>query len=210
VLIINKEQALAEFKQYSGFNSALNSLSKNPLPIVLQVLPQEALEETNTLINDMQHFAEVEFVQSDTLWLNRLHGIIQLVKQINYVITGLLLFVVLFIIAHTIRLQLSACADELILKQRIGAEISFMRRPFLYSGFCFGFIASILAWIIITIMLLLLREPIMALAQLYQNAFQLIFFNISEICFFVFLSSLLAMLSAWAVSTHYLHHIPLK
>ena len=42
VKLITRDQALAEFQTYSGFGAAINALEKNPLPIVLQVLPKNA------------------------------------------------------------------------------------------------------------------------------------------------------------------------
>ena len=38
VKVISKEQALEEFKTYSGFGAAINVLEKNPLPIVILVV----------------------------------------------------------------------------------------------------------------------------------------------------------------------------
>ena len=45
VVLISKEQALAEFKTYSGFGDALNVLEQNPLPAVIQVLPKNTLDD---------------------------------------------------------------------------------------------------------------------------------------------------------------------
>ncbi len=49
VKLITKEQALAEFQAYSGFGEAIKALEKNPLPVVLQVLPKNSLENEQAL-----------------------------------------------------------------------------------------------------------------------------------------------------------------
>ncbi|MCK5189649.1 MAG: permease-like cell division protein FtsX, partial [Methylococcales bacterium] len=49
VALITKEQALTEFKIYSGFGDALSVLETNPLPIVIQVLPENTLDDLQSV-----------------------------------------------------------------------------------------------------------------------------------------------------------------
>ena len=66
VSVISKQQALAEFRQYSGFGAALNALESNPLPAVIQVYPKESLTEAyqlTQLLGQMQNEQAVDFAQ---------------------------------------------------------------------------------------------------------------------------------------------------
>lgn len=89
---INKQQALAEFSQVSGFGTALSLLSDNPLPDVLLVLPQNtAAEQAKQLLTRLQNEALVETGKLDIDWLTRLDAIVSLLRQAVLVIALLLL-----------------------------------------------------------------------------------------------------------------------
>lgn len=49
IVLISKQQALTEFRQYSGFGEALDALESNPLPIVLMIYPQQSISDANQL-----------------------------------------------------------------------------------------------------------------------------------------------------------------
>ena len=109
VSVITKQQALAEFQQYSGFGAALNALESNPLPAVIQVYPKDSLTEAiqlTDLLGQMQHEQAVDFAQMDMQWLARLQAIMQMANRIVLILTGLLAVAVLFIIGNTIRSEL--------------------------------------------------------------------------------------------------------
>jgi cell division transport system permease protein len=210
VSIINKDQALAEFKQYSGFGSALNALDKNPLPIVVQVLPKESLNDIgqfDTILNNLKNFVEVDFAQMDMLWIKRLQSMLAVASRIVDLLNIVLAFAVVFIIGNTIRLELQSRRDEVEIAKLVGATHSFIQRPFLYSGFWLGFISGVSAWLIVTIIMLLLREPVETLSNLYQGTFHLLFFSTSQTLFLIFSSSALGVIGSWAVIHHQLHQL---
>lgn len=210
VSIINKDQALAEFKQYSGFGSALNALDKNPLPIVLQVLPKDTLEDIaqlETIEANLKNFVEVDFAQMDMLWIKRLQSMLKVASRTVDLLNIVLAFAVVFITGNTIRLELQSRRDEVEIAKLVGATHSFIQRPFLYSGFWLGFISGVSAWLIVTIIMLLLREPVETLSSLYQGAFHLLFFSTSQTLFLIFSSSALGVLGSWAVIHYQLHQL---
>jgi len=142
VKLITKEQALAEFQSYSGFGEAVKALEKNPLPIVIQVLPKNSFENEQALevlLDDFKRSAEVDFAQMDMQWVKRLQSIME-VARCGVILLSLLLGAgVLFITANTIRLELHTRRDEVVIAKLVGATNGFIHRPFLYSGFWIGF-----------------------------------------------------------------------
>jgi cell division transport system permease protein len=55
--------------------------------------------------------------------------------------------------------------------------------------------------------MLLLREPVETLSNLYQGAFHLLFFSTSQTLFLIFSSSALGVIGSWAVIHHQLHQL---
>ncbi|MEI7795976.1 MAG: permease-like cell division protein FtsX [Methylococcaceae bacterium] len=202
VKVITKEQALKEFEDFSGFGEAVRALEKNPLPIVLQVIPKNSLEDgqnIETLVENFKQAAEVDFAQLDMQWVKRLQLIIE-VGQRSVALMGILLsFAVLFITGNTIRLELHNRRDEIVIAKLVGATNSFVQRPFLYSGFWIGFFSGISAWFIVTIMMLILKQPIEKLALLYNSSFHLLFLGFLESIGLIIVSSLLGIVGSWVV-----------
>jgi cell division transport system permease protein len=208
VKLITKEQALTEFKTYSGFGSAINALEKNPLPVVIEVLPKSTLDDKQKLTTLMESFEqspEVDFAQMDLQWVERLQSIVALALLFANLLFVLLGGAVLFIIGNTIRLELHSRREEVVIAKLVGATNGFIQRPFLYSGFWIGFIAGVSAWFIVAIVMLILRGSVEKLSGLYEGSFHLVFLSFSETLVLIAVSSALGVLGSWAVLVCQLH-----
>ena len=205
IKFISRKQAMDEFKANSGFGDALKALDSNPLPHVIQVLPKDMLdsrEALDSLVVEFKKMPEVDFVQIDMQWVERLHAIMRIASRGVTVVAVLLGFAVTFITGNTIRLELHNRQDEVFISKLVGATHAFIQRPFLYTGFWLGFIAGFSAWLIVTIMLLILESPVEKLSSLYNSSFELLYLSFSEFILMLMMSSGLAVLGSWAV-LHY-------
>jgi len=202
VKLITRAQALAEFQTFSGFGAAINVLEKNPLPIVLQVLPKNSLEDKEgleTLLKNFQQSPEVDIAQMDLQWVERLQSIMAVARLFATLLNVMLGGAVLFIIGNTIRLELHNRRNEVVIAKLVGATNSFIRRPFLYTGFWIGFISGVSAWFIVTALMLILRQPVEKLSGLYEGGFHLLFLSFTDTLALIGVSSALGVLGAWAV-----------
>jgi cell division transport system permease protein len=202
VKLITKEQALAEFQAYSGFGEAIKALQKNPLPVVLQVLPKTSLENEQALqalVDDFSRSAEVDFAQMDMQWVKRLTSIMDVARCGVTLLSLLLGAGVLFITANTIRLELHNRRDEIIIAKLVGATNGFIHRPFLYSGFWIGFFSGVMAWFIVTTIMLILKQPVETLSRLYDGAFHVQFLGFVDTLTLLLISSVLGVVGSWIV-----------
>jgi len=213
VKLITQEKALAEFKDFSGFGEALNALTSNPLPTVIQVFPKNALVNNNDIqsfIDELGRLDEVDLVQMDMQWVKRLQSMLDLAQRGVVLLGFVLSFAVLFIMGNTIRLELEDRRDEVLIAKLVGATYAFIQRPFLYAGFWFGFFAGVSAWLIVALMMLGLEEPIEHLAVLYEGDFQVLFLNFTESLMLLFISSILGVTGSWMVLRYQLRQMKLE
>lgn len=200
VNLITPEQALVEFKAHSGFGAALDELQQNPLPAVLVVTPRNALMDQSIsakLVEQFQQYAEVDFAQLDMQWLHRLQAILELAESSVWLMGVLFGLEVLLIIANTIRLELQNRKDEVIIAKLVGATNAFIRRPFLYTGFWLGFLAALIAWLVVTIIMLVIQQPATQLSKLYASEFNVVFLGYADTLNLLLLGSLLGVAGAW-------------
>jgi len=206
VRYISREQALAEFREQSGFGGALDSLDENPLPAVLVLFPTaEAAEpiQMGLLLGKVQKLDSVDLAQLDMEWVRRLSGIIEVGKRGVLLLGGLLALAILLVVGNTIRLTILSRSQEIIVTKLIGATNGFIRRPFLYTGFWYGLMGAVLAWLLVAILLGLLGDPVNRLSFLYNSEFSLGGLDLETVAFLLGSGIALGLLGSWlAVGRH--------
>ena len=176
VELVTADAALKEFRQDSGFGSAIDALNENPLPHTLVVTPAADFTTSanlDSLAADLRAMPSVEIVQLDTAWVNRLNAILETVRRGLIAAAALLALGVMVIVGNTIRLDIQNRRAEIEVTKLVGGSDAFVRRPFLYSGIWYGLGGGITAWVITAAVIGVLREPITRLAGLYGSAYQL-------------------------------------
>ena len=172
VSYISQQQAMAEFRQLSGFGDALDLLQENPLPAVLLIHPPTELNDAETtaaLARQLLEMPEVELAQADLQWLQRFHAITRILQRASGVLASLLAMAVLLIVGNTIRLEIQGRQSEIEITELVGGTNSFIRRPFLYEGIWYGLFGGIIANLLVLLAFSLLHGPVAKLSGLYQS-----------------------------------------
>ena len=172
-IYISPTQGLAEFEKYSGLGEALRLLDQNPLPGVIEVEPVDTSPlAVGNLQNRLVRMGGVEEARVDSEWLKRLNAILTLGGRILTGVTLLIVAAVLLAVGNTIRLLVLNRRDEIRVIKLVGGSDGFVILPFLYSGFWYGLVGGVLAWLIICMLWLTLSGPASQLATLYQSTFR--------------------------------------
>ncbi len=209
ITAINYQSAnssLEEFRQLSGLGSLLDTLPANPLPAVLIVQPDSKALQADaiaSLVSRLEALPDVEQAQLDMEWLQRLRSINE-TGQRGISILGLLLSLsVLLVIGNTIRLAILNQQSEIRVIKLVGGTNTFIRRPFLYTGFWYGLLGGLVAWLTLLFTMSLLNGPINELASQYNSQFTLEWLSGSMMLILPFTGMLLGVMGAWlAVGRH--------
>jgi cell division transport system permease protein len=203
---ISREQSLVEFRELSGFGEALDLLADiNPLPAVIVVTPQRNLpqERMQSLVNALAALPEVEVAKLDQKWLERLYAILAIIERAVLIIAAVLALAVVVSVGNTIRLEIEARRDEIVVMKLIGAPNSFIRRPFLYTGLWYGLAGGALACVLVQGAVFALTGPARRLAGLYESSFALVGLTGEATLLLLAAGIALGVLgSAWTVGRH--------
>lgn len=165
---ISRAQAAADFARYSGLGDVLESLSGNPLPASLQAqVSTVEVAALQALAEALGSRSEVEQVQMDLQWLQRLEQLLLLAQRLGLALILILALAVLFVVGNTIRLAVADRRAEIMVVKLVGGTDAFVARPFLYAGFWLGLGGGIMAALMLGAVLLALQEPINRLASSY-------------------------------------------
>ena len=204
---ISAEQALMEFKAVSGFGSALEHLEDNPLPAVFIIEPrlseQVAMDQTQTLLDEIKGLGAIDDVQIDMLWLHRLRGLTQLGQKIAAALAGVLGLGVLLIIGNSIRMAIHSRRDEIVIVKLVGGTDAYVRRPFLYGGMLLGTMGSLGSSLLLYVGFWWLGESVEHLSRLYNSEYRLLGPSIDAFLVLLATGATLGILGSWiAVSKH--------
>lgn len=202
---ISREQALAEFRELSGFGEALDTLDSNPLPAVILVTPrrEQGKAQIELLVESLGKLPEIELAKLDQKWLERVYAVLDILSRAVLMLSALLAAAVIVIVGNTIRLDIESRREEIVVMKLIGAPNSFIRRPFLYTGIWYGLAGALLALLIVYGALIALSAPAQELARLYDSGFALAWPRLDTIATMFAGGLLLGWAGAfWTVTRH--------
>ena len=209
VTLVAADDALAEFREQSGFGDALDHLTVNPLPHTLVVRPSAANTEISMgLLNEeLGNLPEADFVQVDTEWVQRFHAILSILERAIAIGAALLAAAIVVIIGNTIRLDIQNRREEIEVTKLIGASNAFVRRPFLYIGMWYGLGGGILALALVGYGLYALKEPIERLSGLYSSPFAALSLDLSESLIIAGAGIALGLVGSWVAAARHMRRI---
>ena len=203
VVVRTPEQGLAEFRGQSGFAEAIGVLHDNPLPAVLLVTPRDGAQASG-LVAELGRESDVDLVQYDAAWRQRLDAILGAATRAAQVLAALLALAVLLVVGNSVRLDIAGRAEEITVMQLLGASSGFVRRPFLYAGLWYGTVSAALALIIVAVVEIALTAPLKQLVASYDHRFAVHGLGIEAAAATLAIGAVLGWLGAWLAASRHL------
>lgn len=206
---LSREEALGEFRNWSGFGGALDMLEENPLPAVAVIVPKldfQGTEALNTLRDRVARVQGVDEVRMDDSWFARLAALTGLVGRVAAMIGVLMVAAVFLVIGNSVRLSIFARRDTINVQKLIGATDGFILRPFLYGGALLGFSGAFLSLILSEILVMRLSSAVTDVARVFGTAFDLNGLSFDECLLLLLVCSMIGWLAAWLATVQHLRH----
>ena len=201
VRIVTRSEALAEYQQMTGFDDVEAIFEgENPLPDLIVVTPHIGKPDRAALAalrDRLSARAEVDSVEIDLVWVDRLGAIIETLQRITLVLSLMLGLGILLISGNTIRLGIESRREEIGIIRLFGATDAFIRRPFLYTGLWYGLSAGGVACALVAGATGVVAGPVERLVTLYSSDFELVGLQPWSILVLVAAGGLLGLGGAW-------------
>ena len=195
---VPKEEALQKLVAASNHHELTAALDTNPLPDAFLVEPKVVTTEAIEILKTaLQNIEGVDEVVVDAAWLKRLNSLLKLGSKALFILTCLLGFALVAVIANTIRMQILTQKAEIEVSQLFGATPSFIRRPFLYIGLIYGVLGGIFAMLILVFIVWLFNQSVTEIAANYQADFTLRFQPILLLLKLMTVSAVIGWLAAF-------------
>lgn len=206
---LSKDQALEEFRQYSGLADALDLMDNNPLPAVLILWPRAGTTraQLEDWLAQQSPRPEIARAQADTLWLERLHALLGFGRQLIQIMGIMLALTVSLVVANAIRLEIAGRRQEILVMKLIGAPDGFIQRPFLYAGTLYGLLSGLVACFSVVLILYYVEPHLQTLALSYGSTLELQGLQLNEAFNLTALAGLMGWLGAWQSVWRHLREI---
>ena len=210
--LITPEQGLREFEEFSGLGTVLSYFDENPLPAVVQVIPEPRLSgsaaELSLLLQAIEAETFVDSVVFDFAWLDRLDAMVNFVDRLSIAVGILLALGIILILGNTIRLTIENRRDEIVVIKLVGGTDRFVQRPLLYTGFWYGILGAVGAIILVGIIGAMLSAPLQRIFLSYQTSLQALpGLSIDIFLKLLILGAVLGCLGAWISVKQHLRKI---
>jgi len=204
---LTREEALNEFRNWSGFGGAMDMLEQNPLPAVAIITPKLNFQNSDTmqsLRNRVTKVQGVDEVRMDDSWFARLAALTGLVGQIASMIGVLMIVAVFLVIGNSVRLSIFARRDTINVQKLIGATDGFILRPFLYGGALLGFSGAVLSLLLSEVLVLRLQSVVASVATVFGTTFSLEGFSWDEALLLLLIAAIIGWVAAWLATVQHL------
>ncbi|MDC9598451.1 permease-like cell division protein FtsX [Xenorhabdus anantnagensis] len=204
---LSREEAVNEFRAWSGFASALELLEENPLPAVAIVSPKLNFQNTQTLTTLRDQVAQIkgiEEVRMDDSWFSRLTVLTALVGRIAAVISILMVVALLLVIGNSVRLSIFSRRETINVMKLIGATDGFILRPFLNGGALLGILGAIFSLILSSLLVWKLSDVVTEVASVFGTSFRLYGLGWDEALLLVLISGMIGWTAAWFATIQHL------
>lgn len=204
---LSREEAMGEFRNWSGFGGAMDMLEQNPLPAVAIITPKLNFQNDNTMTNLRDRVSKVQGVDEvkmDDSWFARLAALTGLVGQVAAMIGVLMIAAVFLVIGNSVRLSIFARRDTINVQKLIGATDGFILRPFLYGGALLGFAGALLSLILSEVLVFRLESVVTQVAEVFGTTFNLTGLAWDESLLLLLVSAMIGWIAAWLATVQHL------
>lgn len=169
VYLIPKNVALQDFLAAADLPNVAAGLIENPLPDALTVYIRDDVQthEIEQLTEFIEQLDTIDQVSYDAQIISRFKAIQTIFDRMQWVVAGTFCLFSLFVSASAVRIAIESRVHELRILHVIGSPQRIARGPFLWCGFLYGTLGGIFASVLLTIVLIYLREPLQLLTASY-------------------------------------------
>jgi cell division transport system permease protein len=147
--MISPQDALNDFKkQFPDETYLLEGLSDNPFPasfILTMSASSSSMDVTTPLVSRLQHHEDIQRVQYNRDWTERLTLVVTYLQWGALIIGGILALASVTIIANTVQLTFYTRQQEMEILQLIGATRLFIGIPYFIEGAVLGAMGGVAA-----------------------------------------------------------------
>ncbi len=149
VRYISPSDAMAFMETHLGTQkNLLEGIQPTVLPPSLEVKLKKEYRNSakiGDVVSQLKEFSQIEEIQYGQEWVELFSSLVHILRFTQWVLGGLLLLAMAFIISNTLQLTIASRREEIEIMKLVGASPSLIRVPFYIEGMIQGLLGAGLA-----------------------------------------------------------------
>lgn len=208
VIYIPRDHALEMLsRDVENVRDIVKELKGNPLPDSLRII---LVPDARTpggikkLVEKLEAMSAVDDVEYGEEWVEKLNVFISTARVIGFVVGGLMVLIVLFIISNTVKFTLLTRREEIEIMKYAGATNLFIKIPFVIEGGILGFISGVSALVMLFLSYKLILYKIPAATYVWLGGLRFDFISLEAVILLIFIGIILGCFGSWVSIGRYL------
>lgn len=160
----------------------------------------------NDVVSELRKIPQIEEIQYGKEWIETFSVIVYLVKMTQWILGGVLVFAIIFIVSNTLQLTISSRSDEIEIMYLSGASPSYIRIPFYIEGLIQGLLGAAIAIGLLYIMFKVVIFTVEPMMKGWMAGIKILFFPLDRIIWFLFGGVLVGLLGSLISSIKFLRY----
>lgn len=156
------------------------------------------------LISKIKTIPNIEEVQYGHEWVETFSGLNHLMRLTQWILGGLLLAAIIFIISNTLQLTISSRREEIEVMKMMGASPAFIQIPFYIEGLVQGLLGAGLAIFLLYLLYEILLRTLTPLLKGWMSPIPILFFSGETIVTILAGGMVLGLLGSFIASMRFL------
>lgn len=160
--------------------SVLDGISPKILPPSIEIdLKREyrTSPQMKKLISEIKMIPHIEEIQYGQEWVETFSGLNHLMHLTQWILGGLLLAAIIFIISNTLQLTISSRREEIEVMKMMGSSPAFIQIPFYIEGLIQGLLGAGIAIFLLYLLYEILLRTLTPLLKGWMSSIPILFFS---------------------------------
>ncbi len=158
------------------------------------------------VISELRKVPQIEEIQYGKEWIETFSVIVYIVRITQWVLGGVLILAIIFIVSNTLQLTISSRSDEIEIMYILGASPSYIRIPFYFEGLIQGLLGASIAIGLLFIMYKILILTVGPMMKGWMAGIKILFFPWERILWFLLGGVLIGLFGSFISSIKFLRY----
>ncbi len=192
-----------------GQKNLLEGIQPSILPASIEIrLKKDYWGQTkiNEVVTHLKGVPQIEEIQYGQEWIESFSVLVHLVRLTQWILGGLLLAAIIFIVSNTLQLTISSRREEIETMQMLGAHPTFIQVPFYLEGLIQGLFGAGMAIGLLYVLYKIVLVTISPLLKGWMSGISLHFLPAETIVWVLLGGALLGLFGSFVASMRFLRY----
>ena len=158
------------------------------------------------IIYHLRNMPQIDEIQYGQKWIETFTMVVYVIRFTQWIVGGVLIVAILFIVSNTLQLTMSTRRDEIEVMHLLGATPGFIKIPFYIEGMIQGFLGGVIALFLLFIMYKVIQTTIEPIIKGWMTGIKILFLPWDLTAWFLSGGIIIGLIGSFVASIRFLRN----